>query len=293
MSDEINKKLDTIIQLLQFIAQNNISQRSITQPQIVDPDSQALLEMIKSPQWPEAVPSDLICSDTEEDKQERAEGIIETFITTMPAKFLDLGCGEGHVVAAMSNRCQKAVGYELIQQGTLNWEAPEGYLLTTQIEKIQDNAPYDAILIYDVIDHIIGSQNNSQLAPIMAQAKQYLQADGKIYLRAHPWTGRHGGHLYKKLNKAFAHFFLTKEEINTLGHEEELIQKLLHPIGTYNFLFNKMGLKVLTKSEPKNIDPYFNQPIFQKRLAKIYKESLAKGWQLEWGFEFCDYVLTH
>jgi hypothetical protein len=125
------------------------------------------------------------------------------------------------------------------------------------------------------------------------EAKAVLSPGGKIYIRTHPWTGRHGGHLYRQLNKAFAHFLLTDDELSTLGvSQEQGILRPLHPVGVYRHCFKLCNLQIIEENIPITIDLYFQNPVIQQRIKNIYKESLAKNWTPEWGFDFCDFVLT-
>ena len=53
------------------------------------------------PNWPAAVPQEMICETTEEAKLERARLILEDYFNSESylknIKFLDFGCGEGHL----------------------------------------------------------------------------------------------------------------------------------------------------------------------------------------------------
>jgi 2-polyprenyl-3-methyl-5-hydroxy-6-metoxy-1,4-benzoquinol methylase len=298
MSQEILDKLDVVIGLLQQLvtqreqhAQRQQLPQQQTQRQII-PRSDILIEMVKSPDWPEAVPGDLICTESETDKQERAEGIIEMMLPPNITKFLDFGCGEGHVPEKMAQRASLAVGYDITRQGDKTWEEQQGnFLLTTSLDKVKQAGPYDTILIYDVIDHIMGQA----MSMILHQAKAVLAPGGKIYLRTHPWTGRHGGHLYRKLNKAFAHFLLTDDELMTLGVEQDpKIIKNPHPVGSYRHCIQQLNnLQIESEHIPITIDPYFNSITFQQRINDIYRASGAKEWSPEWGYDFCDFVLNN
>jgi hypothetical protein len=65
------------------------------------PDTELLEPLLKSDQWPQAVNEYLICDlNSEDDKDARAQGIIAAMIDPdlTGKKFLDFGCGEGHVV---------------------------------------------------------------------------------------------------------------------------------------------------------------------------------------------------
>ena len=220
--------------------------------QIIDTPP-TIKELITRSEWPEAVPSEHICNETEIDKQERAEGILEIFMPKLLTgmSFLDYGCGEGHVVKkVIENGASIAVGFDLVATGPFTWEQSENGMLTTDFEKIKNHARYDRVLIYDVLDHC-GDSNT--IDTILLNAISVLKPNGKIYVRCHPWTGRHGGHLYKSLNKAFAHFLLSDEELKEIGITlDSKIIKMLHPENTYKSCFRKNNLRIVWESSPSS-----------------------------------------
>ena len=115
--------------------------------------------LIQSQHWPDAVDLGLVCkSDSEEDKVERAEGIIDLVIDQPieNSSFLDFGCGEGHVVhVAIAQHAKKAVGHDITFNET--WKIRQGIFTTVWDEVVQE-APYNTILMYDVLDHMLGDE---------------------------------------------------------------------------------------------------------------------------------------
>ena len=176
---------------------------------LFSPEAQTLIDFLQSADWPEAAPAFLICQNTEEDKTERAEGIINYIAENFTnKKFCDFGCGEGHVAREAGKIAGYSIGYDVVKDGTLPWESTEyDYSLTTDFEKIKQNGPYDIILLYDVLDHVKSPED------VLKQVASISNANTKIFVRFHPWIGRHGGHLYKDLNKAWAHLVFTEEEL--------------------------------------------------------------------------------
>ena len=220
----------------------------------------------------------------EDDKKNRAENVIDVFISESleNKKFLDFGCGEGHMaVYAASQKTTISVGYDINQTGTLAWNSTENpYFLTTDLEKMKEKGPYDVILIYDVLDHCADPIN------VLIQAKSVLTNNGKIYLRTHPWISRHGGHLYqqgqlyRQLNKAFIHLILTEEELKTIGIEPETTpnQKVLSPIMTYENWIKKAGLAIVYKhTEPQDVEPIINNKIIAKKIYQRFPNFLIES----------------
>lgn len=241
-----------------------------------------LLDLLNSDVWPEAAPSFLICSDTDEDKFERAEGILDYVGEELKdKKFLDFGCGEGHVAKKAIEMGSKAFGYDIVQTGSLDWNSG----LTTDWETIKVNGPYDFILLYDVLDHCID--------PVLAlnQVKEVCGVDTKVFVRCHPFTSRHGGHLYKQMNKAFIHFIFNEEELNELGLKADIVQKTYFPIKDNNKWFSGVGFNVISQDTISGtVEQFFKdtQIILNKLPLNFYKNNFP-DWQMSQLFN--DYIL--
>jgi hypothetical protein len=90
---------------------------------------------------PLAAPKFLICNDTEKDKTDRAEGILnymgENFTNR---KFCDFGCGEGHVAKEVGKTSVSSVGYDIAKEGNLPWETTQdGFTLTNNLDKVKES----------------------------------------------------------------------------------------------------------------------------------------------------------
>ena len=232
-----------------------------------------LLDLLMSDKWPEAAPAFLICEDTEDDKMERAEGILDYIgdnLTTR--KVLDFGCGEGHVALKASETAVKSVGYDIVKSGTLAWESwlkpslGDKCLLTTDFAKVAAEGPYDLVILYDVLDHCVD--------PVAAlnQIKSVCTPQAKIFVRCHSWMSRHGAHLYKQLNKAWLHVFFTEEELVKMGLKMEFTQKYVFPIAKQTSWFNEVGLKTHGSDVIKTaVEPFFRQPALVARYPAEFK----------------------
>jgi 2-polyprenyl-3-methyl-5-hydroxy-6-metoxy-1,4-benzoquinol methylase len=259
-----------------------------------------LKNLLNSKEWPQAVFQDQIADEnSEKDKEERAEGIADILLPNLnDKKFLDFGCGEGHVAKHVANDSSLSVGYDIEKsiKSQLAWEEKkEKLLLTTDFEKARSEGPYDIILIYDVLDHA----KEESMSEILERAKSVLSEDGIIYLRCHPWCGRHGGHAYRKINKAFVHLVLTEDELKEMGLDLEPNQKVFFPLDTYSKAIEKAGL---VNSQERDIDfldvePFFSEnPIVKNRILAAYgiKEWGEKGRPaFQMSQCFVDYVLSN
>jgi 2-polyprenyl-3-methyl-5-hydroxy-6-metoxy-1,4-benzoquinol methylase len=242
--------------------------------------------------WPRAINPDLICQkDSEPDKEYRAESIIEFVITDYlkDRRFLDFGCGEGHVVAAAAAAgASKAVGYDLRNQGWDRFDQNENFFFTSD-HTFWNHGPYDAILIFDVLDHI----ENASPEEILKNASNLLAPEGKIYLHCHPWCSRHGSHLYENgFNRAFAHLIMDDVELVRLGGYSNMnTLPIIHPVGTYRKWIDDSGLKIVSEqiNEEKVEDFFFN---YQNIWNRIHSRWNGDDPTEQLKISSIDYVLT-
>lgn len=269
-------------------------------------DFEQLKNLLNSDKWPPAVHPSLICNlSSEQDKQERAEGILDLIIDIHLENltFLDFGCGEGHVI----NKCldqnpKMAVGYDVAPSE--RWDTHrkgDNILFTTDWKKVEESGPYNVILIYDVLDHM--SLPQAEVIEELKKIKKLLAPNGKIYVRTHPWSSRHATHLYHDLNKAFVHLVFTPEELKELGYENGLFcREIIHPIRTYNALFDGAGLKRAygPQNLKENVEPFFvKNQLIANRIKRNWKPSDNNDLKTGKAFptqqceiQFVDYILT-
>jgi SAM-dependent methyltransferase len=193
---------------------------------------------------------------------------------------------------ASTQETKISVGYDVIKSENSNFtweEKQENFLLSTDLEKIKAEGPYDVVLIYDVLDH---AQDPTQ---ILKDAKSLLAENGEIYLRCHPWCGRHGGHLYRQINKAFVHLVFTENELERMGYKLEFINKVFYPIGTYNNIIKDAGF---SKKDPEidhqSIEEFFSKnEIIKNRILRNFKSKKWEKKEPEFQLEQCflDYKL--
>lgn len=243
-----------------------------------------LLDLLQSDEWPEAAPGFLICEDNEEDKFDRAEGILDYISEDLSnKKFLDFGCGEGHVVIKASEVCSKAIGYDIAKSGVHTWETHNKYLLTQNYDKLVKYAPYDIILLYDVLDHC------NDPIDLMKLVKGMCSAETKVFVRCHPWMSRTGGHLYKKLNKAWIHLVFTEEELAKMNCRIENVRKYNYPLKTQSVWFNASGFETVQLDTISTIvEPFFQKPQIAERINVEFDGTFPEP-QMKQNFN--DYIL--
>lgn len=241
--------------------------------------------LARSTKWPLAIPEELICGDDDDQKLSRAAGILNDFINTdlSDKKFLDFGCGEGHVPYVASNLVgvSSAVGFDIKKHDwnnfSMNMENADNLHFVDTFEKALSLGPYDVILVNDILDHCIDPRE------VFNQVKMLKSPNGKVFVRCHPWTSRHGGHLYKQLNRAYLHLIFNEDELYAMGIKTENINKFLDPLKTYRQLIENSNLKIANEeiiSQP--VELFFtHEPSILRRIKNQWTKSddpnLASG----------------
>lgn len=250
------------------------------------PDTpEAILDLLQTRLWPDAVPSSMIVKD-DQGKKIRAMSVISSFVREPLAgkKFLDFGCEAGQCVTEAIKQGAVALGYDAVPSPS--WNSNE---CTDSLAVVDAAGPFDVILAYDVFDHIT---DNKTRFSMLKKLRGWLAPGGTVYARCHPYTSRHGTHLYYKLNKAYAHLLLPKEYEGGIPTAE-----ILAPVATYTKWFQDSGFQVakqvFTRQDP---EPFFNglQNLLIKRVApgNRYVQD-AQTLNSVLGIQFVDYELKH
>jgi len=247
-------------------------------PEAVHP----LLDLLITDAWPEAAPKYLICEDSENDKLDRADGILDYIgISFKDKKVLDFGCGEGHVSDKAAETAILSVGYDIVQPSFDSNK--KNCILTSDFSNVTKNGPYDIIILYDVLDHC------KDVLDALNQVKSVSDSQTKIFIRCHSWMSRHGAHLYKKLNKAWVHLIFSEEDLNKMGVKMDFVRKYYFPVDTQNKWFKESGFKVLSSEIIKSpVDSFFKCEELKKILSKNFDGKFPE-WQMSQCFN--DYVL--
>jgi 2-polyprenyl-3-methyl-5-hydroxy-6-metoxy-1,4-benzoquinol methylase len=246
--------------------------------------------------WPLAVPPILVVDNKNFDAcMERAKNIIDSIID-IPLKnlnILDFGCGDETISEEMALRGANVTAYDIVQPKTLLSKP----IFTSNWSDVVKNAPYDLILLYDVLDHIIDEEPST----ILGRIGKLLNKKGKMVVRCHPWISRHGGHYYTHINRAWIHLFLTEEQLKKRGCEIIPNRKIVHPLYTYKKWIEEANLQIIQEDKiVENVEDYFtNNELFKKVLYKHFKDSPFDDYKQGkgdlarvMGFHFIDYILT-
>jgi 2-polyprenyl-3-methyl-5-hydroxy-6-metoxy-1,4-benzoquinol methylase len=206
-----------------------------------------------------AVPQEALCDlDSEEDKINRSNHILEIIgehISLKGKKCLDYGCGEGHLVKALGKFTKSAMGYDIVANP-----------YTTDLKIVKKNVPYDVVILYDVLDH---AENEAPVS-ILNTVKSLIHDKSLVFIRFHPWTSRHGAHIYRHVNKAFAQLFFNAEE---LGCEIPPIFRTYYPIKTYKIWLKDSGFQIVnSKIHQTPVENFFRQQPLSSSIKNIWGE---------------------
>ena len=300
--DRVLKALDSIAVIItelkrDLTIESNISNEvNKSTPMVEDKidNHETIKEVLNSDKWPEAVNPHLICDpNSEEDKLERARGIIELMIEEdlKDLKFLDFGCGQGHCAhISKEYDATLSVGYDVEKQKTWeSFEANDKTIFTENFDTVKENGPYDIILLFDFIDHL----KISNPAQVLSEVKDFLSEKGRVYMRCHPSTSRHATHLYHDFNKAYVHLVFSKEELKELNVSskfEEENNGPIHPIAGYGKFIKESGLKEVNRRDiTESPEAFFKTPEISKRIMKNTGHDSFPEFQMS--LQFIDYVL--
>lgn len=241
--------------------------------------------LIEQGNWPAAIDPSLICN-SEEQIQRRADAVLDLLVAEnlKGKRFLDYGCGKGHTIpSALAREAALVIGYDITDQYLFDKQH-----FASNFDVVKNNAPYDIILLHDVLDHI------QVLDPVQAirQASSVLAPNGKMYIRNHPWSSRHGGHIYLNKNLAFLHLIFDEIElIRSLGIQAEHVLKISQPVETYRHWFKEANLNIKNEFIIKTeVESFFKeQQALVDKLNKIWKSDDVVESYME--IDFVEYVL--
>ncbi len=288
-----------ILALLKIAVEQNQSIESVS-IQVNDQfNIEAFIPYLLNDRWPYAVDPLLIADpNSEDDKISRAHGILSIVVTEpINGKFLDFGCGEGHVVSEVAKKAPLAFGYDIVKHDSWDRFNPVSNQFFSNVwHKVVDKGPYDTVLIYDVLDHL---KDEAEVVKELKNIRSVLSDKGKVFVRCHPFCSRHGTHLYQSVNRAYLHLCLDNEALDKLGYKYLHTIKIIHPLQTYKSWFDQSGFnQTYWNIVPENVEPFFQQPAIASLIKKNWRtsgeEALSSGksfpeWQMKQ--QFVDYVL--
>ena len=218
----------------------------------------AIKELLFNDVWPEAIQTGDI--PTADELELRADNILDLIVIEWleGSRFLDFGCGDGWVTTQSAKRKTKiSVGYDI--HSTWKHEPIENLEFYNDFSKVEERGPYDVVLMYDVLDHM----TEMNQVEMLNRVRQVLSADGRIYVRNHPWCSRHGRHYYHQINKSFAHVIFDSTEMLRIGGftSQEGVVPLTKPIQTYRNWFSASDLRIVDERKIiTQVPDFFKSP---------------------------------
>lgn len=240
---------------------------------------------LEDPNWPEAAPRELISDPTSDESLTRRATSIVRHMVRLPLaglKVLDYGCGTGHVAKAVG-----CLGYDPSPERWARGWWKENTTCTDDWRDVAAGAPYDVIILNDVLDHCVTEGPVEVLRRVKALSGKHTT----IHVRCHPWCSRHGTHHWQ-VNRAYAHLVYG----DLAGGQEVL--KVIHPNPTYARWFRDAGLQVReerTISEP--VPDYIKDMdmVIKRHWADSPDPKLKSGEEfpaVAMSIQFKDYVVT-
>lgn len=246
------------------------------------PLKKLMTKALTNPEWPAALPDKLICR-TREDRIRRAQEVAFGFVAAdiKSKRVLDFGCGTGLTSQALEALAPDSV---VAFDPLATCEADTDFY--SNWDQAKAHAPFDFILVYDVLDHLVGSTQEQ----ILAEIHSVLAPDGIVQIRCHPWCSRHGTHLPAQLNRAFAHV------VNPLAsYTQEPTIKLTMPLAAYDNWFRGAGFIIANQRVIRHeVEPFIINTFREELTAHWGAGMLRQGVfypapQLE--IEYVDYLL--
>lgn len=210
--------------------------------------------------WPLAVK---YIAASPEDIKLRALQIVNEFNTSyIDKKILDFGCGNASVSDELSHYTEHVTSYDILKlPGHTSRE------ILTDMKEVQRKAPFDIIFVHDVLDHLV----KDDPVVVMKQLHQLLSDDGKILLTVHPWTSRHGGHIYQQDNRAYLHLYHTASELTDQHIEMMPNLKVNKPLATYERWIKQAGFIVEDKRlVNQELEPFFTGEVLDRIIANTW-----------------------
>lgn len=266
--NEIDERLELIYELINKpeIKPPGVKQKDKKPtPKITVAQASAIADLGPTPDiltelWPEAVPAYLIINDADDiiKRHYKAVQIIRSIDGDIRhnwynSKVLEIGCGEGFLSYEIANYAGSVVAYDINED--THWKVlnDKNNLTFTNNDKDLAGSNFDYIVLYDVLDHI----EKLEYTEFMLWVKSLLKPNGKMIIRTHPWTSKHGGHLYQQHNKAYLHLALSIDELDARGLKLIPNLKIAKPLASYDSIFKSAGLKILnTKTITETVDKY-------------------------------------
>lgn len=255
--------------------------------------------------WPLAVnPTLIINPDNIEECRLRAKNVVDSVIerNVKGLNILDFGSGDATIAEEIMKRgAFNVVAFDPVLPKTLfdyqhPRDNPNPPVITNGWGTVEISGPFDLILLYDVLDHC-----TEEPVEVLRRLRPLLKKDGIMIIRCHPWTSRHGGHCYTKINRAWVHLLFTEEQLRKRGCDPMPIRRIIHPLYTYKKWIEEANYKIIKEDKiTESVEDYFaSNELFKNIIYKHFKDSPFEDYRKGkgdlarvMGFHFIDYILS-
>ena len=154
----------------------------------------------------------------------------------LPAKVLEVGCGEGGNLLPFAESGCEVVGVDIVDsrirqaQSFFSSKDQKGIFIASDIFQLRDlEGAFSLILVHDVIEHI------ERKAEFLSDLRSYLSPDGIMFIAFPAWQMPFGGHQQIARGRIVSHFpfihlfplFFYKWLLKACGEKEDTIKELL------------------------------------------------------------------
>lgn len=137
--------------------------------------------------WPKSLDEGLILMKNEE-KLYKAQAIVELILEDDLAnkRFLNIESERTFITSYANNTAKTSINFNATsEEWTLH---TNNQIRIIAYQEVKKYAPFDIVLLYDVLDHITKPTN------LLNEVCSLTNFNSKIYIRTHPWNSRHATH---------------------------------------------------------------------------------------------------
>ena len=197
------------------------------------------------------------------------------FLVPEGLRVLELGCGEGDLLAALNPACGVGVDFAPAMLATAQKRHPELHYIVCDAHHVHKDMNPD--LLHDPFDVIILSDfvNDAwDVLELLNNSKQFCSADTRIVINFHSWLWEHPFRLLQKTGlvttRLTQNWFTTDDIINLFDLADF---KVIRSFDEYLFPFSVPGLEALCNRFLAKLWPFSLFDLFHVQIARLMPET--------------------